>query len=64
MARYRDYGIDLQAWSGRDDGKIAVSSAFIVDTGGLVRWAHTDLDYKTRPSVEQLLAAIDATPLD
>ena len=64
MARYRDYGIDLQVWSGRDDGKIAVSSAFIVDTGGLVRWAHTDLDYKTRPSVEQLLAAIDATPLD
>lgn len=61
---YKAYGIDLEEWSGRDDGKIAVSSAFLVDREGAVQWAHVDTDYKTRPSVKQLLAVIDAEASD
>lgn len=60
VEQYKNYGIDLEAWSKRDHHKIAVSSAFIVDGGGVVRWAHTSPDYKTRPSPEQLLAALDS----
>ena len=56
---YKEYGIDLEAWSGRDHHTIAVSSAFLVDVEGVVRWAHTSLDYKTRPSPEQLIEAAD-----
>lgn len=63
-AQYRNHGIDLEAWSGRNDGSIAVSSAFLVGADGVVRWAHSDLDYSTRPSVEQLLGVIDNTTLD
>jgi len=58
VERYKEYGIDLEAWSGRDHHTIAVSSAFLVDVDGVVQWAHTSLDYKTRPSPEQLLDAV------
>lgn len=64
VEQYKGYGIDLEAWSSQDHHKIAVSSAFIVDSDGVVQWAHTSMDYKTRPSVEQLLEMIDATELE
>jgi peroxiredoxin len=57
--QYQGYGIDLEKWSGQSHHKIAVSSAFLVDKTGKVRWAHSAKDYKTRPSPEQLLAVID-----
>lgn len=57
--QYQGYGIDLEAWSGQSHHKIAVSSAFVVDESGMVKWAHTSKDYKTRPSPEQLLQVID-----
>ena len=58
-ARYKDYGIELEKWSGQSHHKIAVSSAFLVDKSGNVRWAHSSRDYKTRPSPEQFLQVID-----
>ncbi len=60
VLRYEEYGIDLEAWSGRDHHKIAVASAFLVDEDGIVRWAHSSRDYRTRPSPQQLLDAADA----
>jgi peroxiredoxin len=57
--KYKQYGIDLEAWSGGNHHKIAVTAAYIVDKNSVVKWAHTSLDYKTRPSVEQLLGVID-----
>ena len=43
--------------------RIAVPSLFLIDKTGTVRWAHSDPDYKVRPSVAQILAAIDAAHL-
>ncbi len=57
------YGVDVEAYSGKTHHEIAVPSVFLVDTKGIVRWAHSDPDYKVRPSIAQLLTAIDATPL-
>lgn len=56
---YKEYGRDVEQWSGRSHHTIAVSSAFVVGKSGKVLWAHSSLDYKTRPSVEQLLQVID-----
>ena len=56
---YQSYGIELEAWSGKGHHKIAVSSAFLVDSEGVVQWAHTSKDYTTRPSAKQLLSVID-----
>lgn len=56
--KYRDYGIDVEQWSGEAHHQFALSSAFLVD-GGRVQWAHVSADYKQRPSVAQLLGVID-----
>jgi peroxiredoxin len=52
-------GLDLEAASGRDHHMIAVPAVFIVDRAGIIRWAHADADYKTRPTPEQLLRAVE-----
>jgi peroxiredoxin len=39
--------------------EIAIPSLFLIDRTGVVRWAHSDPDFKTRPSTAQILAAID-----
>ena len=59
----KGYGVDLEKDSGHDHHKIAVPSIFLVDRAGVVRWAHSETDYKVRPSTAQLLAAIDGAGL-
>jgi len=61
LAKYKTYGIDLEAASGKDHHNLAVPSAFLIGTDNKVLWAHADADYKTRPSTVQLLTALDAT---
>lgn len=58
VAMLKGKGLDLERASGKTHHTIAVPAVFFVE-GGVVRWSHVDLDYKTRPSVPQLLAAID-----
>lgn len=53
------FGIDLEAASGRDHNTFAIPGVFIIDSDGTVTWAHANLDYRVRPSVEQLLSVID-----
>lgn len=57
-ALYKGYGIDLEAWSGKDHHTIAVPSMFLIDSTRTVRWAHADMDYKTRPSALAVLGAV------
>lgn len=59
--KYKDYGIDLETWSGLTHHKIAAPAVFLVDKDANVRWSHVALDFKTRPSIEQLLSAIDSS---
>ncbi|MCQ3827968.1 redoxin domain-containing protein [Microbulbifer elongatus] len=57
--KYKTYGIVLEDWSGRDHHKIAAPGIFLVSKEGAVEWAHVSKDYKTRPSVAQLLQILD-----
>jgi peroxiredoxin len=57
VARLAKYGHDIEKWSGKDHHKMAVPAVFLV-RDGKVAWAHVARDYKTRPSTEQLLAAV------
>jgi peroxiredoxin len=52
-------GADLEEQSGRDHHDVAVPALFLLDSHRVLRWAHTDPDYSTRPNVDQLLAAVD-----
>lgn len=63
VARLKSFGMDLEKSSGRDHHVIAVPAIFVIDARGVVRFAHADSDYTTRPSTAQLLAAIDGLAL-
>jgi peroxiredoxin len=53
------FGIDLTSYSGETHKSFAVPAVYLVDKTGVVRFAHVDEDYKTRPSVKQLLGVAD-----
>ncbi len=59
LEKYKEYGINLQDWSGKDHNSIAVASAFLIDKNGQVVVSHAPEDYTSRPSVEQLLVLIE-----
>ncbi|NKB35845.1 MAG: redoxin domain-containing protein [Gammaproteobacteria bacterium] len=58
--KYKKFGVDLEAWSGLEHHKMSAPAIFLIDKDSQVLWSHVALDYKTRPSVEQLLGVIDA----
>ena len=58
LERHKQYGFSLQDWSGKNHNSIAVASAFIIDRNGKVLVSHAPEDYRTRPSIEQLLQLI------
>lgn len=60
VRRMNAAGVDLEHYSGQSHHEIAIPSLFLIDKSGKVRWAHSDPDFKVRPSTAQLLAAIDA----
>ena len=63
FAKMKGFGVDLESYSGKTHHEIAIPSLFLIDRTGIVRWAHSDPDFKVRPSTAQILAAIDATKL-
>lgn len=58
-AKLKGFGIDLEQSSGETHHRFAIPALFLVDKSGVVRWAHADPDYKTRPRTAQILAVID-----
>ncbi len=63
LAKMKGFGIDLESYSGKTHHEIAIPAFFLIDRTGVVRWAHSDPDFRVRPTTEQLLAAIAATKL-
>jgi peroxiredoxin len=63
LAKYKSFGVDLESYSGRTHHEIAIPALFLIDRSGTVRWAHSDPEYKVRPSTTQILGAIDAAHL-
>lgn len=60
VARYKGYGIDLEAAAGRDHHMLPVPSVFLVEKGGTIRWVYSNPDYRVRPDNEILLEAARA----
>jgi peroxiredoxin len=59
LAKMKGFGIDLESYSEQTHHKIAIPALFLIDRTGVVRWAHSDPEFKMRPSTTQILAAID-----
>jgi peroxiredoxin len=57
IEQYRGFGIDLEQASGRDHHLLPVPAVYLIDTDGVIRFAHWDADYKKRPEPAELTAA-------
>jgi peroxiredoxin len=63
LAKMKSFGVDLEQYSGKGHHTIAIPSLFLIDSQGVVRWAHSDPSYTQRPTTSQILAAIDGVHL-
>ena len=57
LEKYRGYGIDLEQASGRSHHLLPVPAVYIVDTQGIIQFAHWDADHTKRLDPEALLEA-------
>lgn len=62
VARYKsDYGIDLEAASGRKHHRLPHPAVFVVRPSGIIRFAHVNPDYKVRLEPAKILEAVRAS---
>lgn len=59
LGKLKGYGLDIEAWAGNAKHRLPHPGIFLVGTDSVVRFAHAAADYKTRPSVDQLIKAIE-----
>jgi peroxiredoxin len=67
LAKYKEYGVDLQQTTGQSQPELPVPAVFLIDKQGVIRFVHANPDFTTRISPEDLLAAAQAnarTPKD
>lgn len=57
VEQYKKFGVDLEKASGESHHELPVPSVFIVDTKGIIRFAHANPDYRVRIANDELLAA-------
>lgn len=57
LATTRAYGV-----LNEEAGNIPHPTAVVIDSGGVVRYVRVDVDYKVRPSPDELIAAVAALP--
>lgn len=57
LAKYGEYGVDLEAASGQKHHELPVPAVFIVDTRGVIRFVYANPDYTVRIRPDELLAA-------
>ena len=60
LAKYREYGIDLEAASGYRHHELPVPAAFVIDPTGVIRYRYFNPDYKVRVDPERLWAVVQA----
>ncbi|MBI2213882.1 MAG: AhpC/TSA family protein [Acidobacteria bacterium] len=60
VTKYRGYGIDLEADSGKKHHLLPVPAAFVLGRDGTVKFSYVNPDYKTRISGALLIAAAKA----
>jgi peroxiredoxin len=60
VEKYKEYGIDLEAASGKDHHILPHPAVFVVDTSGTIRFSHVNHDYKVRLEPLKILEAARA----
>ena len=58
LAIYTEHGIDLAASNSDDSGTLPMPARFVIDQGGVIRYAEVNPDYTRRPDPEDLLPVL------
>ncbi len=58
--RAREYGVDLEEASGETHHALPVPAVYVIDAGGVIRFAHSDPDYTRRLGADELRASVDS----
>lgn len=56
---YEGFGVSLPEWNGDESWTLPIPASFVIDTGGVIRFAEGDPDYTVRPEPEELLEVIE-----
>ena len=58
-ALYLTFGIDVVASNGEDSLTLPVSGSYVIDGGGVIRFAAADADHTRRPEPEDTVAVLE-----
>ncbi len=59
LGKYKSYGLDLEEASGESHHVLPVPSVFIAGTDGIIRFVHTNPDYKQRLAPDDVIKAAE-----
>ncbi|MDT8404773.1 peroxiredoxin-like family protein [Sulfuriflexus sp.] len=57
---YRKHGLDIAAFNGPGRTVLPVPGSFVIDSGGIVRAVHADIDYKQRMEPAMMIKTLQA----
>ena len=57
---YTQFGIDLTKYNGDDSWTLPVPARYIIDRGGVIRYAEIRPDHKDRPEPSDTIRALKA----
>jgi peroxiredoxin len=52
------YGVDLAQWNASGDWRLPAPGTFVIDTEGVIRYAHADFDYTKRADPAQVIGVV------
>lgn len=55
---FQKFGIDLPQANGDESFELPVPATYVIDRDGTVRWAHVNLDYRTRAEPAEIVKAL------
>lgn len=58
VAKYKGYGVDLEANNGNTDHVLPVPATYVIDKSGKLTFVHFDKDYRNRPSIRSIAAVL------
>lgn len=56
---YETFGINLAEANGDDSWELPLTPTYVIDTNGVIRYAHLDADYRVRMEPNDILAVLD-----
>ena len=59
---HETFKLDIEKFNGDASWTLPIPARFIVDQGGVIRYAQADPDYTTRPDPDETLHALRALP--